>query len=154
MRGWRHLGFYRALRRIPNLRLLPFATPTNELIKQAQGVAVIASTVGLEASVIGKPVLMFGEYPWDHAPTVRRLGALRELPSQLRSLPGAELGPDHPDVLAFAASWDASLPEGRYFKTRNYDWREPENVHRIAAALAGRAPQRARSEAEALEAAI
>lgn len=140
MRGLRPLTFYRALRSIPNLRLLPFATPTNEVILRSRIVAVVSGTVGLEASVIGKPVLMFGEFPWDYAPGVRRVGKLDELPRTLAELADGELGADHPDVLAFVASWDASLPKGRFFKHRGYDWLEPENVRRIADALRSKAP--------------
>jgi hypothetical protein len=43
-------------------------------------------------------------------------------------------------VLAFAASWDASLPAGRYYRHRGYDGLEPSNVARIAAALESRLP--------------
>ena len=135
MRGQRRLGFYRSLLSIPNLRLLPFSVPTNGLILNAEVVAVISSTAGLEAALVGKPVLIFGDYPWDYAPSVRRAEALAELPRQLRELAANPLGIDHPDVLAFGASWDRSLPRGRYFKTRAYDWTEPQNVRRIAEAL-------------------
>ena len=152
MRGQRRLGFYRALRSIPNLRLVPFEVPTNELIMGARVVAVISSTAGLEGALIGKPVLIFGHYPWDYAPTVRRVGPLAELPDQFAELAELELDPGHPDVLAFAASWDASLPPGRYFKTRAYDWREAENVRRIADALESRLPQHSGPPAAAREA--
>lgn len=135
MRGQRRLGFYRSLLSIPNLRLLPFSVPTNGLILNAEVVAVISSTAGLEAALVGKPVLIFGDYPWDYAPSVRRAEALAQLPRQLRELAANPLGVDHPDVLAFGASWDRSLPRGRYFKTRAYDWTEPQNVRRIAEAL-------------------
>ena len=145
MRGQRALRFYRALRSIPNLRLLPFSVPTNDLILGAEIIAVISGTAGLEGALIGKPVLIFGHYPWDYAPTIRRAGALADLPDQIEELAGAALSPDHPDVLAFAASWDSSLPPGRYFKTRAYDWRDPENVRRIAAAIESRLDYRAQS---------
>jgi hypothetical protein len=89
----------------------------------------------LEASLIGKPVVMFGDYPWDYAPTVHKLVALPDLSQLLRTAEASALGPDHPDVLAFAASWDAALPPGRYYRTRDYDWREPANLRRIASAI-------------------
>jgi Capsule polysaccharide biosynthesis protein len=135
MRGRRPLSFYRSLRRIPNVQAVPFSVPTNALIRDARVVAVIASTVGLEASLIGKPVVMFGDYPWDYAPTVHKVAALSKLPALLRSAETSVVGPDHPDVLAFAASWDAALPVGRYYRTRQYDWREPDNVRNIASAI-------------------
>jgi hypothetical protein len=142
MRGQRRLGFYRELRSIPNLRLVPFAVPTNQLILDAELVSVISSTAGLEAALMGKPVLMFGDYPWDYAPTVHRADVATRLPQQIRSLAADPLGPDHPDVIAFGASWDASLPHARYFKTRAFDWTEPENVQRIADAVLSRVAPR------------
>jgi hypothetical protein len=153
MRGQRRLSFYRELRSVPNLRLLPFAVPTNELIINAQVVSVISSTAGLEAALIGKPVLMFGDYPWDYAPTVHRAEAPASLPAQIKSLAAEPLGPDHPDVLAFGASWDRSLPAARYFKTRAYDWTEPDNVRRIAEALLTRLPKTVSERAPEPEAA-
>ncbi len=135
MSGLRKLSVYRQLRDIPNVRLVPFSVATNGLIQDAQVIAVIASTVGLEASLVGKPVVMFGDYPWDYAPTVHKVGRLQELPALLRRAAEARLGPAHPDVRAFAASWDAALPVGKYYKTRDYDWLEENNVRAVAQAL-------------------
>jgi hypothetical protein len=135
MRGDRKLSFYRALQAIPNVRMLPFSSPTNRLIQQAEVVIVNVSTCGLEASLIGKPVVMFGDYPWDYAPTVRKVPALAQLPATIREAAETDLGPSHADVLAFAASWDAALPPGRYYSNRGYNWLEPANVERIAGAL-------------------
>jgi hypothetical protein len=135
MAGQRSLSFYKELRRIPNLRLVPFSVPTNELIQNAEVVAVITSTCGLEASLIGRPVIMFGEYPWDYAPTVHKVGAFTDLPALIRHAAGSARGAAHPDVLAFAASWDAALPHGRYYNNRQHDWLREDNRVRIADAL-------------------
>jgi hypothetical protein len=137
MRGARELGFYRRLRELPNVRLVPFSTPTNKLLAGADITVVIASTCGLEAGLIGRPVVMLGDYPWDYAPTILKVGPLSGLPSTIRAAAGSALGPDHPDVLAFGASWDAALPEAKYYTNRQYDWLEPKNIERLARALAG-----------------
>jgi hypothetical protein len=137
MRGLRELGFYRRLRELHNVRLVPFSIPTNQLLAEAEVTTVIASTCALEAALIGRPVLMLGDYPWDYAPTIHKVGPLTDLPSTIRAAAGSALGTDHPDVLAFAASWDAALPEARYYTNRQYDWLEPANVSRLADALAG-----------------
>jgi hypothetical protein len=135
MAGQRELGFYRSLRDIPNVRLAPFSIPTNVLIQQASVVAVITSTCGLEASLIGRPVVMFGDYPWDYAPTVHKVGALADLPALIRTAADSGLGSEHLDVLAFAASWDAALPPGRYYNNRQHDWLDDRNLGSIAEAL-------------------
>jgi hypothetical protein len=49
------------LRSRPNVRLVPPHTSTHELIRRAEAVAVISSTVGLEALLYEKPVLTLGQ---------------------------------------------------------------------------------------------
>src|SRR3954451_9290838 len=85
MRGQRPLAHYRRLRHVPNLVLVPFSVPTNRLIQECRVLFTISSTAGLEASLIGKPVVMFGNYPWQYAPTIRRAGALEDLPALIRA---------------------------------------------------------------------
>ena len=67
----------------------------------------------------------------------RRSRSCRRRSAELAANP---LGADHPDVLAFGASWDAAC-RARYFRTRAYDWTEPENVRRIAEAVLTRVPR-------------
>jgi hypothetical protein len=135
MRGQRRLDFYRRLNEIPGVRLAPFELPTNQLIRQAEVVAVISGTAGLEASLIGQPVVTFGETVWDFAPTIHKVGALPDLPELLRSAAASRLSPGHPDVLAFAAAWDAALPPGRYYNNAGFNWLNPQNVEEIARAI-------------------
>jgi hypothetical protein len=135
MRGRRRLRYYSKLRKIPNLRLARSTIPSRDLIERCALVVVVSGTVALEASIIGRPVLMFGEFPWAVAPTIQRVADTLTLPEIVVTAAGQQLGPDHPDVLAFAAAWDASLPPGRYYRHRGYDWLEPENVSLIATAL-------------------
>jgi hypothetical protein len=139
MRGRRKLSVYRDLARIPNVRLAAFTHDTNRLIRDAAVVAVIAGTAGLEAGLIGQPVVMFGDTVWDFAPTIHKVKALTGLPTLIRSAAEAPLGPRHPDVLAFAAAWDSVLPPGRYFNNRAYNWLTEDNLERLSAAIWNRA---------------
>lgn len=59
--GQNPLGLLRRLRRLPNVRLVDPRTNTHALIEGADAVAVISSTVGLEALLYGKPVLTLGQ---------------------------------------------------------------------------------------------
>jgi hypothetical protein len=59
--GRNSVGLLRRLRRRPNVRLVESHTNTHELIRQAEAVAVISSTVGLEALLYEKPVLTLGQ---------------------------------------------------------------------------------------------
>ncbi len=62
-----HLGrtpaFYEALGRIAGVHLLPPEASSAELLLGAAAVATITGTVGLEAALLGKRVLVFG-HPW------------------------------------------------------------------------------------------
>jgi len=58
--GRNRIGLMRRLRRQPNIRLVGPFTNTHELIRRSSGVAVISSTVGIEALLYGKPVLTLG----------------------------------------------------------------------------------------------
>lgn len=59
--GRNPLPFLRRLRRRPNVRLVDPYESSHDLIRAADGVAVISSTVGLEALLYEKPVLTLGQ---------------------------------------------------------------------------------------------
>jgi hypothetical protein len=59
--GRNSLELLRRLRSRPNVRLLQPYANSHDLVRRAEGVAVISSTVGLEALLYGKPVLTLGE---------------------------------------------------------------------------------------------
>ena len=59
--GRNSIALLRRLRRRPNVRLLPPDASSHDLIRDAEAVAVISSTVGLEALLYDKPVLTLGQ---------------------------------------------------------------------------------------------
>jgi len=59
--GRNSITLLRRLRRRPNVRLLPPDASSHDLIREAEAVAVISSTVGLEALLYDKPVLTLGQ---------------------------------------------------------------------------------------------
>lgn len=59
--GRNPLSLLRRLGRVPNVRVVHPHESSHELIGQAEAVAVISSTVGLEALLYGKPVLTLGQ---------------------------------------------------------------------------------------------
>lgn len=60
---YRYPGYYQAMAKIKNVRLIPVETDANHLINAAQAVATIAGTTALEAIFRFKPALVFG-YIW------------------------------------------------------------------------------------------
>jgi hypothetical protein len=59
--GRNSIALLRRLRRRPNVRLLPPDANSHDLIREAEAVAVISSTVGVEALLYDKPVLTLGQ---------------------------------------------------------------------------------------------
>lgn len=60
MHGQRPLSFFKELKCIPNVRILPAETDSLQIIKLSSLVIVITSTSGLEAALLGKPVITLG----------------------------------------------------------------------------------------------
>jgi len=101
MVGKRPQSFYRELLNIPRLRLARPDMPARDLIQHAALVAVITGSVALEAVILQKPVITFGDCPFNALPStmVRRSADLRELPSLMTAL----LGQHQHDEAALAA---------------------------------------------------
>lgn len=59
-KGFRRLSYYKKLLKISNVRLVNTDIPTNIVVKKAALVTVISGSTGLEAAIIGRPVITFG----------------------------------------------------------------------------------------------
>jgi hypothetical protein len=58
--SFRSLQLYEQISRLPNTRLVPLNFSPFDLIDKASAVATITGTVGIEAIIRGKPVIVFG----------------------------------------------------------------------------------------------
>lgn len=88
MVGKRSLDAYRKLLNIPRVQLVNPAMEARELISGAAFVAVVTGSVALEAAILGRPVVTFGECPYNALPEamVRRCKDLRSLPELVREM--------------------------------------------------------------------
>lgn len=86
--------FYRRLASLPNVRLLGPNEPTKQLIKASAAVITLTSTVGYEALLLKKPVLLYGHVFYGFHTGVKPI----ENPAKLRPLI------EH--VLANPPEWD------------------------------------------------
>ena len=85
--GRRPDNFYDQVLRMKNVVILNVAIPGQEVIKRAVGVATIAGTAGLEAALLGKPVVSFGRHnPYNFLGHVKVNFDLGELPKQVKWL--------------------------------------------------------------------
>jgi hypothetical protein len=73
--GKRSLGYYEKLLEIPNVRLADPAMSSTPLVRGARLVVTIASSIGFEAALEGKPVVTLGSTSYDVLPAsmVRRV---------------------------------------------------------------------------------
>ena len=86
--GFRSRSYYRKLLDMPNVRLCDPFTPAIEIVKRAAAVAVVSGTIGFEAAVVGKPVMVFGTVPYEFLPDtmVKRALDPRDLGAELAGL--------------------------------------------------------------------
>ncbi len=134
--GKNPVGWLRRVLERPNVRLVDPFVSSHELMQRSSAVAVISSTVGLEALLYGKPVLTLGQPYYagygitvdvdsfreirDAVPRVLRFqpdreSILRFLGAAMRSTePGAPQGvdPSQANALALARSLDRVAPRG------------------------------------------
>jgi hypothetical protein len=74
----RSRGFYDDLLKFPNVRLIPFQADSFSLISEAKAIATISGTVGWEAMVRRKPVLIFGLSWYECYPGVLKISTEEE----------------------------------------------------------------------------
>jgi hypothetical protein len=93
--GNRRIDYYRDLAKFPNLVFADHFIPGTLLAREAAAVATISGTIGMEASLIPKPVLAFSTRTiYGFLPHVRVVTSMYDLPEALawalRSRSGAE----------------------------------------------------------------
>ncbi|WP_417536736.1 hypothetical protein [Methylophaga sp.] len=114
--GYPSLTFYKKLAALPNVSLLSPFEPTKKLIKQSYGVVTLTSTVGYEALLLKKPVLLFGDVFYQSHPLVTRVGRTADLfESFLRMLKTRNMTDNEVDDynLKFVVAYHHSTLPGR-----------------------------------------
>ncbi|MFQ5354065.1 MAG: hypothetical protein ACE5DR_03875, partial [Thermodesulfobacteriota bacterium] len=130
--GTRHFGFYRALRKFPNVRLLSPGENAHSLIKGADAVMVLNGTIGLECIYYERPVIMLGETFYSMSGLVKCLMDIHKLPETLREVMNG-YKPDRERLLRFIVA----LLDASYHGNPNCPHHDPrvmdrENIRGIA----------------------
>ncbi|MDD3289235.1 MAG: hypothetical protein PHX43_09600 [Alphaproteobacteria bacterium] len=88
MVGKRSLGSYKKMLNIPKVVIAHPALEAREIIKSSKMVAVVTGSVALEAAIIGRPVITFGDCPYNALPEnmVKRCSDPRKLPQIIREI--------------------------------------------------------------------
>ncbi len=116
MVGKRTLGAYRKMLNIPRVRLADPSMEARTLIQQADLVAVVTGSVALEAAMLGKPVITFGDCPYNLLPSsmVRRCDDPRRLQSIVRESLSEQAVDDRALQAYVAAVFDTSASVNLY----------------------------------------
>lgn len=86
--GRNPIGFLRRLKHLPNVRLVDPHSSTHELIQSASAIAVIGSTVGLEALLYERPVLTLGRPFYSGYGITVDIDSFAEIPTAMNQLLG------------------------------------------------------------------
>jgi capsule polysaccharide export protein KpsC/LpsZ len=102
--------------RFPGVELVSAHADTFEFISRADLVFSIQGTIGLEAALLGKPVIMFGDSPTKLFPSVSTIGKSVDLPALIRQKL-AESPPSRSDIIAAFAAYLAP-----FYPASQNDW--------------------------------
>jgi hypothetical protein len=117
------------LMQLPRVVVAHPSASSRSFIERAALVAGIHGTALLEASLLGKPVLLFGDSPYQHFPRSERAQRPDEFHGQIRRMLDLHPPNDAEIVYAFAAYM------ARYMPSRHNDWNRPitdEELNRVA----------------------
>lgn len=97
--GRNPLGLLKRLAAVENIRLVEPYTSSHDLIRRSEAIAVISSTVGLEALLHGRPVLTMGQPFYSGYGVTLDVDSFREVPDAVGELLRFE--PDRERTLQF-----------------------------------------------------
>lgn len=83
--GTRDSYFYKEIKKIPNVIFLDPFLNNKELIGNSDGIITLTSTLGLEAALIGKPVIVMGEVFYDFHPNCYKVSSYDEIAYLIKS---------------------------------------------------------------------
>lgn len=117
--------------------LIDESFPSIQLIQHAQAVATVTGTAGFEAFMNKVPVLMFGNYFYQHAPGVFKIATIQDLVSAIDLIVTGAVVISEEKILAFLKALDENTIEGwvdnRYQNMCRLS--QKENCYRIASLI-------------------
>lgn len=117
--GIRPLGFYRALKALPRVRLVSQRVSSYEIIPKAEAVLTVTGTAGWEALMHRKPVVLFGHAFYEEFEEgVIKVDSIETLPMALRNLRHMTI--PEKAIQAYMAAVLEKAPEGIFIEPRVY----------------------------------
>jgi hypothetical protein len=109
-------AYLRRLAAFPGLHIVAPHADALEFIRKADVVFAIQGTIGLEAALLGKPVIMFGDSPTKVFPSVSTFGRAIDLPALVRAKL-AEKRPEREEIVERFADYLA-----HFYPASSNDW--------------------------------
>lgn len=105
----RETGFYRKIRAI-GIEIIPESITSQEVLNSCGVVATISGTVGWEAVLMSKPVLLFGTTWYEDAPKVIKVHSKTDLKMVLSNVTSSSTSTNKSEILDFVKNcFDTSL---------------------------------------------
>ena len=82
---YRRRSYYKELKKVPNVKLIPPQTSSFELIKKAKLVVNISASSGWQAILLAKPLITFGNIFYNKLSFVKRCNVIEKLPELVKS---------------------------------------------------------------------
>jgi len=130
-----------AMSRFPGVELVSPYADTYKIIKGADLIFSIQGTIGLEAALLAKPVVMFGDSPAKIFPSVATVGRITDLPRLVREKLN-ERAPSRSEIVDALTLYIAA-----FFPASPNDWtiaptnRQIDGYVELFSALAGRSEE-------------
>ncbi len=130
--GRRPGGYYKRIKELPNVRLITPAADSHALIRRAALNIVITSTVGWEALLYERPVVVLGNVFYNDSGLTYRVTDMTSLSDVVQQAMGNEVF-DREKLLKFiAAIYWGSYPGVFDVPHQNPSVMQPDNVERLA----------------------
>lgn len=136
--GRNRLSLLRRLARIPNARIVDPYTSSHDLIREAEAVVVISSTVGLEALLHGRPVLTLGQPFYSGYGVTLDVDSFREIREAVPAV--LSLRPDRERTLRFLGAAMRACRPGKPVLVDRSDANARELAVSLDAAARGEPP--------------
>lgn len=106
--------------RLPGVKLVSPNASSREFIENSSAVATINGTIGLEAALLGKPVITFGKINYEIFPSVTRVVDINDLPDLIKQ----KLSEQKPSRDTIIDAYKKYL--NPYFRATYNNWKRPE----------------------------
>ncbi|HHQ6574837.1 TPA: hypothetical protein ACSTLY_003723 [Serratia fonticola] len=81
--GYESFSFYKKIALLPNVKLISPDQNAKEMIRDCRGVFTLTSTVGYEAIILNKPVVVFGDVFYQRHPLVYKIKGFSDIPESI-----------------------------------------------------------------------